>query len=199
MTPHMRADRTGPSGSARRRRRRAVLGLTALLVATAAAPTRAQVIADGTVYSEDEVKAAFVYHFGTYVVWPDDTGDEVTIAVIDADAILTHLERFLPGRTIADRPVVARSIDAIDDLDDADVLFIGESDGAALAEIIRTVGERPVLIVTDAPDALRFGSMVNLRIVEERVRFEISLGNAQRAGLMLSSRLLAAAIHVERD
>ena len=156
-------------------------------------------VAARAVYAEDEVKAAFVYHFGTYVEWPAERGDEITIAVLNADRIMTHLERFLPGRTIADRPVVPRSIDSIEDLADAEVLFIGESDSATLGEIVGAVGERPVLIVTDAPDALRVGSMINLRVVEQRVRFEISLINAQRAGLMLSSRLLAAAIHVERD
>lgn len=197
MTRHILTDHPGTSGSPRWTPRPALV-MTALLMAAVAAPSHAQLIADRTIYSEDEVKAAFVYHFGTYVVWPDDGGEEIAIAVMDADSIFTHLERFLPGRTIADRPVVARNIDAIEELGDAQVLFIGETDGAALAEVIRAVGERPVLIVTDAPDALRFGSIVNLRIVEERVRFEISLRNAERAGLMLSSRLLAAAIHVER-
>jgi uncharacterized protein DUF4154 len=38
---------------------------------------------------------------------------------------------------------------------------------------------------------------VNFQLVDQRVRFEISLRNAKAAGLVLSSRLLSAAIRVE--
>jgi hypothetical protein len=39
--------------------------------------------------------------------------------------------------------------------------------------------------------------MINFRIDEQRVRFEISLPTAERAGLVLSSRMLAAAMLVD--
>jgi hypothetical protein len=54
-----------------------------------------------------------------------------------------------------------------------------------------------VLVVADAQDGLRHGAMVNFQLVDQRVRFEISLRNAKAAGLVLSSRLLSAAIRVE--
>jgi hypothetical protein len=54
-----------------------------------------------------------------------------------------------------------------------------------------------MLVVTDAPGALRDGSMINFQVVDQRVRFEISLAAAERAGLELSSRLLAAAMSVD--
>ena len=40
-------------------------------------------------------------------------------------------------------------------------------------------------------------AMVNYQLVDRRVRFKISLRNAKAAGLVLSSRLLSAAIRVE--
>jgi hypothetical protein len=56
---------------------------------------------------------------------------------------------------------------------------------------------RPVLVVTDSPDGLEQGGMVNFQQVDERLRFEISLPRAEEAGLVLSSRLLSAALRVE--
>jgi uncharacterized protein DUF4154 len=150
-------------------------------------------------YSEAEVKAAFLYHFGTYVQWPSAARAEgpITIAVLGADAVVTQLEAFLPGRRIAGRSVEVRSLDRIQDLRDEELLFIGGEHNGELGELIEVVGQRPVLVVTDAADGLARGAMVNFQLVDRRVRFEISLPKAEGAGLTLSSRLLSAALRVQ--
>ena len=107
------------------------------------------------------------------------------------------LTEYVPGRNIQGRPVEVRPIARIEDVRDAELLFVGREHGAMLSEVIDALGNRPVLVVADAPDGLRHGAMVNFQLVDQRVRFEISLRNAKAAGLMLSSRLLSAAIRVE--
>ena len=148
---------------------------------------------------DDEVKAAFLYHFATYVEWPERAqgNESITIAVLGAPTVVAQLRTFLPGRTIQERPVVVRTITNINEARDAHVLFIGAENNGRLRQIIDRVGQRPVLIVTDAEDGLGEGAMVNFQVVEERLRFEISQAAAERAGLMLSSRLLATALRVE--
>ena len=155
--------------------------------------------AQEAVYLEDEVKAAFLYHFGTYVQWPTEArpGEAITIAVLGAPAVVAQLEGFLPGRTIQERPVVVRQLADIGELADEGVLFIGAEHNARLAALLEMVGERPVLIVTDARDGLAQGAMINFQLIDQRLRFEISLPTAENAGLMLSSRLLSAALRVE--
>jgi hypothetical protein len=151
------------------------------------------------VYLESEVKAAFLYHFGAYVQWPNALRSEdapITIAVLGAPAVASDLEAFLPGRKIEGRPVQTRRLARIQDLRMEEVVFIGSEYNGQLADIIGAASGKPVLIVTDAPDGLDRGAMVNFQRVNERVRFEISLAKAQDAGLMLSSRLLSAALRV---
>ncbi len=149
-------------------------------------------------YSADEIKAAFIYRFGTYIEWPSTTPADkpITIAVLGAPSIATELEEYLPGRTIEGHPIKLRRIEQIQDARDAQLVFIGEQHDSVLRKLIGALGDRPVLVVTDVADGLESGAMVNFRIVDQRVRFEISLRKAQDAGLMLSSRLLSAAIRV---
>jgi hypothetical protein len=156
-------------------------------------------LAQEPVYDANEVKAAFLYHFGTYVQWPTQAAptDPITIAVLGDAAVAAQLARFLPGRRIEGRPVVARTIARIEELADDELLFIGSAHNAALDEITASIAMRPVLIVTDSPDGLEQGGMVNFQQVDERLRFEISLPRAEEAGLVLSSRLLSAALRVE--
>ncbi len=150
-------------------------------------------------YSADDVKAAFLYRFGTYVEWPvvKAAGDPITIAVLGAPSVAMLLANYVPGRTIQGRPVEVRPIARIEDVRDAELVFIGREHGAMLSELVDALGQRPVLVVAEAPDGLRHGAMVNFQLVDQRVRFEISLRNAKAAGLVLSSRLLSAAIRVE--
>ena len=150
-------------------------------------------------YSADEVKAAFLYRFGTYVEWPvvKAAGDPITIAVLGAPSVAMLLADYVPGRTIQNRPVEVRPIGRIEDVRDSELLFIGRENSAMLSDLVEALGHRPVLVVADAPDGLQHGAMVNFQLVDQRVRFEISLRNAKAAGLMLSSRLLSAAIRVE--
>ena len=164
-------------------------------------PIEAQRVAEPQrpAYSADEVKAAFLYRFGTYVEWPvaKAAGDPITIAVLGAPSVARLLADYVPGRNIQGRPVDVRPIARIEDVRDAELLFIGGEHSGRLSELVEALGRRPVLVVSDAPDGLQHGAMVNFQLVDQRVRFEISLRNARAVGLMLSSRLLSAAIRVE--
>lgn len=167
-----------------------------VLVFSAAAP------ADEPVYDPTAVKAAFIYHFATFVTWPgpDPTaGPEVqpfTIAVLGADRVEQELQLYLPGRRIQGRPIEVRKIQTLARLDHAEVLFIGVEREAELSQLTAAIRDQPVLVVADTPGALELGSIINFVIVDNRLRFEVSLPAAECAGLSLSSRLLAAAFQV---
>jgi hypothetical protein len=174
----------------------ALVQLVALALLTACA---LGLQAQEPVYDATQVKAAFLYHFGTYVQWPTNapSTDPITIAVLDDAAVAAQLAAYLPGRRIADRPVQVRALTRIEDLADEELLFIGSANNARLMQVIAAVRQRPILVVTDAVDGLDRGAMVNFQLVDSRVRFEISVPRAEEAGLMLSSRLLSAALRVE--
>lgn len=173
--------------------------LSALVFATCLFWWEDAALAQEVVYPDEEVKAAFIYHFATFVQWPQNSGsDQVfSVAVLGSDAVAAELEKFLPGREIQGRSMEVRRLDDIDELQEAAVLFIGADENPRLSELIRQLRDRPMLVVTDAPAGLKEGAMINFQVVDERVRFEISLTAAERAGLELSSRLLAAAMSVD--
>jgi YfiR/HmsC-like len=168
-----------------------------VLLAVVAFGSAARLEAQTPVYFDSEVKAAFLYHFGTYTEWPEPADDVVTIAVLGADLVVEHLEAFLKDKMIDGRPVAARRIADIDEIADARILFIGAGENERLELLVEALSSRPVLIVADSPSGLQDGATINFRLVQNRVRFEISLPAARRAGLQLSSRLLSAALEVE--
>jgi hypothetical protein len=75
------------------------------------------------------------------------------------------------------------------------MLFIG-SEVARPAPVLRAAQQAGVLSVTEADNGLQLGSVINFRLVEDRVRFEVSLPAAEKNNIRLSSRLLSVAYHV---
>src|SRR5690606_10652135 len=145
-----------------------------------------------------DIKAAFLYNFGSYVQWPSDVPAEnpITFAVLSAPAIELALERLVDGRTLQNRPVRVQHLRSINELDGEDVVFIGSAENWRLPQLLASIAG-PTLIVTDAPDGLSAGSMINFQLIDQRVRFEVALPAAEAAGLTLNSRLLSAALRVE--
>jgi YfiR/HmsC-like len=181
-------------------RRRASLKRTALtLLAVVWAMGLAVRAADAAEsYSEDAVKAAFLYRFTGYVDWPPQAvaDPQFTIAVLDADGVASELGRLLQNRQIQNRPAQVRSIRNLRELDGAQMLYIGGSHRDDLHRLISSVAGRPVLVVTNQDGGLDAGSSVNFLLIDQRVRFEISLDAAQGSGLRVASELLAVAIRV---
>jgi hypothetical protein len=55
-----------------------------------------------------------------------------------------------------------------------------------------------MLVVTECDNGLQLGSVINFRLVDERVRFDVALDAAERNGIKLSSRLLTVANRVQK-
>jgi hypothetical protein len=150
-------------------------------------------------YSDPAVKAAFLYRFTAYVQWPEEALERptFTFAVLGAPPVAEALEAVLAARTIHDLPAAVRVVNHVGEVGDAQLLFIGAAWGGDLARITAALAGRPVLVVCEHPRGLDEGGTVNFVRVQRRLRFEVSLSRAQRAGLRISSDLLAVAARVE--
>jgi hypothetical protein len=150
-------------------------------------------------YPADAVKAVFLYRFAGYVQWPAAQAAEptFTIAVIGAPQVVTQLSQLLPDHPVQGKPAHVLPISSAGELGDAQMLYIGPDYQGDLRALIAMLADRPVLVVTDEPGALADGSIVNFLIDQQHVRFEVSTRAARRAGLKISSDLLAVAERVE--
>ncbi len=148
--------------------------------------------------SAEEVKAAFLFRFASFVEWPAKSrSDEgIVFGVVNASGVQAELRRYAALRPIGDRPPVVRQVETAADLEGVHILFIGGRD-ASLSRWVAASGRLAILVVTDAPDGLERGSMLNF-LTTDRVQFEASPAAATRAGLRLTSRLLSVASRVKK-
>lgn len=159
-----------------------------------AAGSQAQVTA-----TPEEVKAAFIYQFAAFVEWPASAPrrEAFIVGVAGDERIGAELRRISASREVLGRPVRVVEVASAADAANLDILFIGREFAGAPAPLIRAALARHTLVVSDIEDGLAHGSIINFD-TRERVRFEISLDSAQKAGLRLSSRLLSVAVRVRK-
>ena len=151
--------------------------------------------------SEYEVKAAYLLNFLKFVQWPNSTAgsdNTISICVLGHDPFGVALDRIVSGQQIDGKNVVTRRIDRALDVNGCRVLFIDASESGQLASTIMALDDLPVLTVSEMPDFVSRGGIIQFLLKEGRVRFEVNLMRAQRIGLMMSSQMLNVASAVKR-
>ena len=172
--------------------------LVALVLSFATALPFAATAQEDAAVLERRVKGALLYRFIAYVEWPESAfarpDSPFVIGILGNDALAAELRAFVAGRAAEKRPITVRQLRASDSLKDLHMLFIAASETQQLDRAVRGTGA--TLIVTESPGALQQGSVIDFAVVNEQVRFNISLESARQRNLRLSSRLLSVAQHV---
>jgi hypothetical protein len=171
--------------------------LSALLAATVACVAVASAAEIDPVL-ERRVKAAFLYQFIPYVEWPASAAGDgpIVIAVAGSDETVAEVASVIGARRAGERPVVVRRWRESDLAGGAHIVYVRSSANGRLAAIARAAAQTGTLVVSEADNGLAQGGMVNFDIVEGKVRFDVSLPAVEKAGLRISSRLLAVAREV---
>jgi hypothetical protein len=181
---------TSPSAA----RRRCLAALVALAMTGGAMAPAAAVIVQ-----ERSVKAAFLAKFVSYVdIDSAAPGAPLVIGVVGAGPVGSELAR-VAAQNYSGRPIAVRMLAPDQPLAGVHMLFIGGAAADRAPRLLRAAAEHGVLTVTDFDEGLREGSVINFRLVDERVRFEVSLAAADKAGVKLSSRLLSVAYRVVKS
>ena len=152
--------------------------------------------------TEYDVQAAYLTNLGRFVEWPGRApapGESFYVCVLGQDPFGPALDAALKGETIGNAPLAAKRLMTPEEAAGCRIVFISASKKAQLKDIFAALAPMNVLTVSDMSDFTRRGGMIQFTLAGRRVRFEINLNAAQKAGLTLSSELLRVAAAVRRE
>ncbi len=181
---------------------RAVWALAVLLLATwavACMPCHAAPSPDSD-QLERAVKAAFLYKFQLYVVWPNRAFASATspfnVCIVSGPPFGDLIDRVVQGQRYGEHPlVVVRAGSAVPDVQ-CHIMYIATQDTQITQQALAAAVGQPELTVTDGAEDGAPKGIINFRIVDDRVRFDIDNAAAVRGGLSISSKLLGVALSV---
>jgi hypothetical protein len=159
--------------------------------------------ADASTASEYEVKAAFLYNFIKFVEWPPKAfpsqNSPLIIGILGDDPFfssatkINYLDQTVNGKTINDRKIVVQRSNRLADLKNCHLLFISKSERNRVKDTLANLSGLNILLVSETDNFCQQGGAINFVMQAEKVRFEINVDAAEKAGLKISSKLLNVA------
>jgi hypothetical protein len=181
-------------------RRRCRLALFAVILAGVAGPA-CSVLAQQSKPAEYEVKAVYLYNFSKFIEWPPASFREeaFTICVLGHDPFGPLLDATLAGETIGNKKPAARRVASAREAANCQILFVASSEAGRVKQILASIDKPGVLTVSDLPDFMASGGMIQFVLQDNKIRFEVNLTAAGKSGLILSSQLLKVAVSVRKE
>jgi hypothetical protein len=150
---------------------------------------------------EVDVKAAFLYNFTKFVAWPQPgaPSDPFRLCVVSDDGLRRSLERTIEGENVNGRPLQSLVPRTPEEARACQLLFVSRADGNRGEQLLAAVRDLPVLTISDTADFARRGGGIEFVLENNRLRFDVNVPGAERAGIKVSSRLLKVARRVHES
>lgn len=148
--------------------------------------------------SEYQLKAAFLFNFAKFVEWPprafaSDTSP-IVVGVLGQNPFGADLESTVQNKAINNRPFTIKEFRSAAEATNCHILFISTSEKEHLPEILEPLQGASVLTVSESPNFIESGGIINFVREGNKIRFQVSDEAAKRAGLKISSKLLSLAV-----
>jgi hypothetical protein len=176
----------------------AILSFCVIVLLTA----RHATLAESSGPSEYQIKAAFIFNFARFVQWPvkadANPASPMVIGILGENPFKDDLERTINSKSVDGHPLTVRQLHSSDEGTNCQIVFISTSEKNSLPQILDRLKDSSVLTVGEMDRFTEAGGMVNFFLEGAKIRFEINNEAANRAGLKISSKLLALALHQKR-
>ncbi len=144
------------------------------------------------------LQAGFITKFPAFVTWPaaveKHAGQRFTFCVYGPAPVASHIAALLPLTPIEGEAANLRTVTSADELLGCQLLFVPQERFAQdFASLRQGIANRPILTVSNAPDAAEQGAHIGLARSGERLAFDVNREAFEDSGLGVSFRLLEMA------
>lgn len=144
------------------------------------------------------IKGILLEKFTRFVEWPEfsNVNNELKpfiIGIIGENPFHPDLESLYKDRQVKSKAVKIFEISRVQDIKKCNLLFISRSEKYRLSQIINSIQDQPILTISDSKEFSGKGVIINFRIDEDKIRFEIDENAVHNAGLYMSHLLLKEA------
>jgi hypothetical protein len=179
--------------------------VAALILALLSPCSHALLGAEPDVSKEYQIKAAFLYNFAKFVEWPASAlangNSPMVICVLGKNPFGDELEKLVKGKSVNGHPLIVKRSPKLEEVQRCHLIFAGAGEEERLPEWFAALRDSSVLTVGESQQFGELGGMINFVLEGDKVRFEIDVETAGRAGLKINAQLqkLARAVRGTRE
>ena len=144
-----------------------------------------------------EIHAAMIYNFMKYVQWPDDGNPgEFVVGVLGEDNVFNTLKNYYDGKPKGAKKYSIRKLADASEAASCAVVYIGKNKSREFENVKNAITGKPVLTITDSFNLGKKGSCINLKVIDDKLKFEINQNSINSATLKVASQLASMAIMI---
>jgi len=149
--------------------------------------------------NEYKLKSALIEQFTKFIEWPDSWNSAKSekpfvICIFGKSEISHYIKNDYSETKIKGKNVKIIETTFLQDILQADILYIGKVDEYRLRSILELINKKPILTLSDSEGFADKGVMVNFITFKNKVKFEVNTTSINNANIKMSSLLLNYAI-----
>lgn len=145
------------------------------------------------------IKAAFIYNFTKFIVWPQQDSnsnvDSFNVCIL-GDNRLSAASSTIQGKLVHGKILQIKYIKNVEKKAECEIIFFAISNTERLKKALESMKGMSILSVGDSRDFIDNGGIIGLFENNNKVRFDINQLAANESGLKINSRLLELANRV---
>jgi YfiR/HmsC-like len=153
-------------------------------------------------FSEQEIKAAYIYNFLHFIEWNSKDISSLNICLYGPDENVVNSFKSMPKKTKAGRDVNVIFYNVIKtsaDINLCHVVFINKAGTSETKKILAKVESNEIMTIGESDGFVKQGGMIGFVIENEKVSFDVSMVAVKKASLNISSQILRLANKVFKD
>jgi hypothetical protein len=142
-------------------------------------------------------KANFLFHFAASNEWPASVKEgEFHVTIIGNERLHAELVDKYAMKMIGAQPLRVHGYARPEDLplDDFHHLVYCDVGGAELKRLAAALDATPTVLVSDSPDGLEQGAVINFVASGNRIRYEINAADAVKKGVLIGNKIMSWAV-----
>ena len=152
---------------------------------------------------EHKVKAAYIFKMLKFIEWKNDSQDSssannLNICVVGSGPIVEAIG-LLDSKKAKGQPISVNNKSAADNLESCQIVFVARSEHNNIKSILSKTSPKTNLTISDIDGFARSGGMVELALIENKVKLVINLIKTNNSLIQFSSKLLNIAILIDKN
>ncbi|BBB29704.1 YfiR family protein [Neptunomonas japonica] len=137
------------------------------------------------------LKSGFIYNFSRFGKWESDFLNQDSFTICSPDKTFTRVAKItLDHKKVKRLPIVVNEIGIISDINKCSVVFVTKKYYLDWKNRLSQLGNEQVMLIGENKGFIRSGGHINFFILSGKIRFEVSVSNLKKSGLLLSSKVL---------
>ena len=142
-------------------------------------------------------KANFLFHFAASNEWPEAVKEgEFHLTIIGNERLYAELVDKYAMKLIGSQPLHIHGYPSPEawPQDAFHHLVYCDPGGEGLKEVSEGLKNTPTVLVSDAPDGLAQGALINFVAIGNRIRYEINGEEAAKKGVLIGNKIMSWAV-----